>query len=137
MSGFSFSSQNWRKEFQISLSPLDFTILPLVIACTCPKYSSPGNLDLELISQTLVLVGDSVISVVKTQLNSVQEMIIIGEKIISTVLTSACRTSSSPGYPWKDDPGSAAWAAQQQCHLTLRSSRFHSSQKAASLSCLF
>ena len=33
ISEFSFSSPNWRKEFQISLSLLDWTFWPLVNAC--------------------------------------------------------------------------------------------------------
>ena len=33
ISGFSFSSRNWRKEYQISLSLLDWTFWPLVNDC--------------------------------------------------------------------------------------------------------
>ena len=42
ISGFSFSSRNWRKEYQISLSPLDWTFLPLVNHC-CVLWDLPTD----------------------------------------------------------------------------------------------
>ena len=39
ISGFSFSSRNWRKEYQISLSLLDWTFWPLVNDCRAPDVA--------------------------------------------------------------------------------------------------